>query len=67
MEFLGEFFMVYFIDIHQLNLRQFRNLKFLDEISLKKMCFLYFFYKWMHNNIFHLQKNHYHIKQKEIL
>jgi hypothetical protein len=27
--------MVYNIDIHQLNLGQFKNLKFLDEISLK--------------------------------
>jgi hypothetical protein len=32
MEFLDEFFMVYDIDIHQLNLRKSRNLKFLDEI-----------------------------------
>ncbi len=29
------FFMVYDIDIHELNLVPFRNLKFLDEISLK--------------------------------
>jgi hypothetical protein len=28
-------FMVYDIDIHELNLVPFRNLKFLDEISLK--------------------------------
>jgi hypothetical protein len=39
MEFLGEFFMVYDIDIHQLNLKQFRNLKFLDEISFQKCVF----------------------------
>jgi hypothetical protein len=32
-------FMVYDIDIHQLNLGQFRNLKFLDEIPLKKYVF----------------------------
>jgi len=37
------FFMMYDIDIHQLNLGQFRNLKFLDEISFKKCVFLYFF------------------------
>jgi hypothetical protein len=42
MEFLGEFFMVYDIDIHELNLRPCRDLKFLDEISFKKMCFLCF-------------------------
>jgi hypothetical protein len=30
MEFLGEFFMVYDTNIHQLNLGQFKNLKFLD-------------------------------------
>jgi hypothetical protein len=39
MEFLGEIFMVYDIDIHQLNLREFRTLKFLDEISFKKCVF----------------------------
>ncbi len=31
--------MVYDIDIHQLNLGQFRNLKFLDEMSFKKCVF----------------------------
>jgi hypothetical protein len=44
MEFLGGvFFMVYDIDIHQLNLGQFRNLKFLDEISFKQCFFCAFF------------------------
>ncbi len=33
------FFMVYDIDIDQLNLRKFRNLKFLDEISFTKCVF----------------------------
>ncbi len=33
------FFMVYDIDIHQLNLRKFINLKFLDKISFKKCVF----------------------------
>ncbi len=37
------FFMMYNIDIHQLNLGHFRNLKFLDEISFKKCVFLYLF------------------------
>jgi hypothetical protein len=37
------FFMVYDIDIHQLNIGNFRNLKFLDEISLKKCVFLHLF------------------------
>jgi len=36
------FFMVYDIDVHELNLGPFKNLKFLDEISLKKVCFLHF-------------------------
>jgi hypothetical protein len=41
-EFLGEFFILYDIDIHELNLRPFRDLKFLDEISLKKCGFCSF-------------------------
>jgi hypothetical protein len=36
-------FMVYDIDIHQLNLGKFRNLKFLYEIWFKKCVFLYLF------------------------
>jgi len=39
---LGEFFILYDIDIHELNLRPFRDLKFLDEISLKKCGFCIF-------------------------
>jgi len=43
MEFLGGIlFMVYAIDIHELNLGPFRDLKFLDEISLKKSVFCIF-------------------------
>ncbi len=38
MEFLGEFFMVYNIDIHQSNFLKSKNLKLLDEIPFKK-CF----------------------------
>jgi len=36
------FFMVYDIDIHELNLGPLRDLIFLDEISFKKVCFLHF-------------------------
>jgi hypothetical protein len=35
--------MVYDIDIHQLNLGKFKNLKFLDEISFKKYVFFHLF------------------------
>jgi len=41
-EFLGEFFMVYDINIHESNLRPFKDLKFLDEISFKKFVFFAF-------------------------
>ncbi len=37
------FLIVYDIDIHQLNLRQVRNLKFLDEISFKNCVFFHLF------------------------
>ncbi len=36
------FFMVYDIDIHELNLGPFKYLKFLDEISFKKCVFFSF-------------------------
>jgi hypothetical protein len=36
------FFIVYDIDIHELNVGPFRYLKFLDEISFKYVCFLHF-------------------------
>jgi hypothetical protein len=36
------FFMVYDIDIHQLNLGPFGDSKFLDEISFKQCFFLHF-------------------------
>ncbi len=36
------FFMVYDIDIHELNLGPFKDLKFLDEISFKK-CVIFVF------------------------
>jgi hypothetical protein len=34
--------MVYDIDIHELNLKPFRDLKFLDKISFKKCVFFAF-------------------------
>jgi len=42
-EFLGEMFLVYDIDIHELNLGPFKDLKFLDEISFKKCVFFCIF------------------------
>jgi hypothetical protein len=36
------FFMVYDIDIHELNIGPFKDLKFLDEISFKKCVFFAF-------------------------
>jgi hypothetical protein len=59
--------MVYDIDIHQLNLGQFRNLKFLDEIPFKKCVFLHFFNNECIIISFFKERNHYHIKEKEIL
>jgi hypothetical protein len=43
MAFLGEFFMVYDIHMHQLNLGEFKILKFLDEIRFKKCVILHLF------------------------
>ncbi len=37
------FFVMYDIDIHQLNIKQFKNYYFLDEIPFKKCDFLHFF------------------------
>jgi hypothetical protein len=37
------FFMVYDIDIHKLNLEKNLKLKLFDEIPLKKMCFFVIF------------------------
>jgi len=58
--------MVYDIDIHKLNLGQFKNLKFLDEISFKKCVFLHLF-----SNeciiIFFLKKKPQPYKKEEIL
>jgi hypothetical protein len=42
MELLGEFLMMYDIDIHELNLGPFKDLKFLNQNSLKKcVCFAF--------------------------
>ncbi len=43
MEFLGDFFLMYDIDIHQLNLGKLKIKIYLDEISPKKCEFLYLF------------------------
>jgi hypothetical protein len=57
--------MVYDIDIHQLNLGKFKNLKFLDEIPFKK-CVLLHLFNNEYNNILFSKKNYYHIKEEEI-
>jgi len=36
------FLIVYDIDMHELNLGPFKDSKFLDEISFKKVCFFHF-------------------------
>jgi hypothetical protein len=59
--------MAYDIDIQQLNLRQLRNLKFLDEIPFKKCVFLHFFNNECTIISFFKENKHYHIKKKEIL
>ncbi len=61
------FFMMYDIDIHELNLRPLRDLKFLDEISLKKCVFFAFLNNKCITIIFFRKKTHYHIKEEEIL
>jgi len=65
-EFLGEFFMVYDIDIHELNLGPFRYLKFLDESSFRKCVFFAFLNNKCIIISFIRKKNHYHIKEEEI-
>jgi len=59
--------MVYDIDIHELNFGPFKDLKFLDEISLKKSVFIAF----LNNKCIIIytfkEKNHYRIKKEEIL
>jgi hypothetical protein len=64
-EFLGEFFLVYDIDIHELNLTPFKDLKFLDEISFKK-CVVFSF---LNNKciITYFFKEKTTIKEEEIL
>ncbi len=57
--------MVYDIDIHELNLGPFKDLKFSDEISIKRCVFAF----WTTNAlyIYKGKKNHYHIKEEDIL
>jgi hypothetical protein len=52
--------------IYKLNLRPFKDLKFLDEISLKK-CVFFAFLSNKSIITFFWEKNHYHIKKEEIL
>jgi hypothetical protein len=56
--------MVYDIDIHELNLLPFKDLKFLDEISFLKSVFFAFL-----NNkcIIYIYFKNYYIKEEEIL
>jgi hypothetical protein len=59
--------MVYDIDIHELNLRPLRDLKFLDEISLKKSVFFAFLNNKCIIIVYFRKKTHCHIKKEEIL
>jgi len=64
MEFLGEFFYgawYWYTLILKIKLKTF------GWNSIQKMCFFAFFKQWMHNNIFLSGKNHYHIKEEELL
>jgi len=58
--------MVFDIDIHELNLRPLRDLKFLDEISFKKCVVFPFLNNKCVIIVFFEEKNHYHIKEEEI-
>jgi hypothetical protein len=58
--------MVYDIDIRELNLGPFEDLKFLDETSFKK-CVVFSFLNNKCITLFLKEKNHYHIKEEEIL
>jgi hypothetical protein len=58
--------MAYDIDIHELNLGSFEDLKFLDETSFKQ-CVIFSFLSNKCIIIFLKEKNHYHIKEEEIL
>jgi hypothetical protein len=57
--------MVYDIDTHELNLKSFTDLKFLNEISFNKCIF----WSFLNNEciIIFFFLNHYHIKEEEIL
>jgi hypothetical protein len=59
-------FMVYNIDIHQLNLRPFKNLKFWMKFH-SKFVFVFAFLSNKCIIVFSFKENHYHIKEEEIL
>jgi hypothetical protein len=59
--------MVYDIDIHELNLGPFKDLKFLDEISFKKCVFFVFLNNVCIKISSFQERNHYHIKDEEVL
>jgi hypothetical protein len=59
--------MVHDIDIHFLNLEQFRNLKLLDEIPFKKCVFLHFFGNECIIISYFQEKKPLFIKEEEIL
>jgi hypothetical protein len=58
---------MYDIDIHELNLGPFKDLKLLNEISFKKCVFFAFLNNKCIMIIFLKEKYHYHIKEKKIL
>jgi hypothetical protein len=59
--------MVYDIDIHELNLGPFKDIKFLDEISFKMLVFFAFMNNKCIIMSFFKKKNHFHIKNGENL
>jgi len=59
--------MVYDIDIHELYLGPFKDLKFLGEIAFTKCVFFAFLNNKCIIISFFKKKNHYHIKEEEIL
>jgi hypothetical protein len=65
-EFCSEFFVVNDIEIHQLNLRPLKSLKFLVKIH-SKMCFLALVEQHMDSKLLFLGKNHYLKKKEDIL
>jgi len=58
---------MYDIDIHELNLGPFKDLKLLNEISFKKCVFFAFLNNKCITIFFLKEKYHYHIKEEKIL